>query len=321
MGRELRTGEHKERQLEDRMTGREGKWEKQRREERKLIISSSLYKPISESRSLRQHVLKNITALTEGPLYSMWCCNYNRIWAKQYNNYCCTVRVSSSKPVLATNHYFHLGPATRCPLSNPNMRRNMSLRTPLSHVCAFINYTCACLPVSIYVKAKQVHFFLSTAKDMCLCICLSNLQQYLMLVKTCGGVASVCFKNLCVWQTEDWVLSRALKEPRVRCWTGSDVTWWCVVRDDATYGSREIEIVLQRWKKCWSLCFNTAANAKMRYLNAWLFFWWKTTSAGVTCVPRDYTWTAAAIFHFAHYMGQDKATIVLWFSFVREDQY
>lgn len=141
MDKELRKREHKEGQLEDRMTGRERKWENQRGEERKLIISSSLYKPISEPQSLRQCVLKNITAVTEGPLYSMLCCNYKRIWrpqrAIQSNNYCFTVEVSSSKPVLATNHHFHLL------LPSPNMSRNKSLWAPLSHV-KYSNYMSAC---------------------------------------------------------------------------------------------------------------------------------------------------------------------------------
>lgn len=66
--------------MEGRMTRKGAKMRKKakRRRERKLIISSSLYKPISELKSLRQRVLKNITVLTEGPLYSMLCSNYRR---------------------------------------------------------------------------------------------------------------------------------------------------------------------------------------------------------------------------------------------------
>lgn len=145
--KELRKREHKEGQLDDRMTGRGRKWENRRGEERKLIISSSLYKPISDPQSLRQGVLKNITAVTEGPLYSMSCCNYKRIWrphrAIQSNNYCFTLEVSSSKPVLATNHHFHLL------LPNPNIRMNKSQKAALSHVKqgmhVYSNYMSACV--------------------------------------------------------------------------------------------------------------------------------------------------------------------------------
>lgn len=56
-----------------RMKGKRGE------KERQLIISSSLYKSNSESGSLRQRVLKHITAVTEGALYSALRRNYERI--------------------------------------------------------------------------------------------------------------------------------------------------------------------------------------------------------------------------------------------------
>lgn len=148
MGKELRKREH-EWQLEDRMTGSEWKWENQRREERKLIIISSLYKPISEPQSQRQHVLKNITAVTKGPLYRKLCRNYKRIWrpqrAKQSNNYCFTVRVSSSKLKLATNHTFIL--FSFRPLNSNKLKAEMSLwgSLCLMHCCMHASCTCICM--------------------------------------------------------------------------------------------------------------------------------------------------------------------------------
>lgn len=116
---------YKEGQLEDR---RRGKWWK-----RETIISSSLYKSISEPQSLWQWVLKNITAVTEGLPYNALCCNYKRIWrplrAIQSNNYCFAVEVSSSKPV-------HKSPlsspaALHCPALT---RGGTSLRRPFCHM-------------------------------------------------------------------------------------------------------------------------------------------------------------------------------------------
>lgn len=58
---------------EARMKGKGGE------NERQLIISSSLYKSNSKPGSLRQRVLKHITAVTEGALYSALRRNYKRI--------------------------------------------------------------------------------------------------------------------------------------------------------------------------------------------------------------------------------------------------
>lgn len=148
MGKELRKREHWEWQLEDRMTGSEWKWENQR-EVRKLIIISSLYKPISEPQSQRQHVL-NITAVTKGPLYRKFV-----VIIKGYedhreqnslNNYCFTVRVSSSKLKLATNHTFIL--FSFRPLNSNKLKAEMSLwgSLCLMHYCCMHAFcTCICM--------------------------------------------------------------------------------------------------------------------------------------------------------------------------------
>lgn len=159
MGKELRKREHEEWQLEDRITGSEWKWENQRREVRKLIIISSLYKPISEPQSQRQHVLKNITAVTKRPLYRKFV-----VIIKGYedhreqnslNNYCFTVRVSSSKLKLATNHTFIL--FSFRPLNSNKLKAEMSLWGSLCliHYCCMHAF-CTCICMISYLRLSMM---------------------------------------------------------------------------------------------------------------------------------------------------------------------
>lgn len=214
---------------------------------RQLIINSSLYKSTSDPGSLWQRVFKNITALAEVVWHSALCCNCERIWrpqrAIQSNNYRCTVKVSSSKTVRATNHHFHLS------RSSPNTMKNKPPMAFLSHgtrahICVACRHSPLCKPVHVFWSSstqkkkknnpkKPVCFVwgCSAPLEMCLGICLSHLRQRFLQERTCGGGPG-CFK-VCLFD-KLWIKCRdgcSKRRSYLRSWL-----WHCCVwkTEDAT---------------------------------------------------------------------------------------
>lgn len=157
-------------------------WKDRGKNGRQLIINSSLYKSTSVPGSLWQCVFKNITAVDEVVRHSAWCCNYERIWrpqrAIQSNNYRCTVKVSSSKTVQATNHCFHLS------LSSPNMMTNKPLMAFLSHVTHVHTYPCVCRRCATCITAVM--------QNRLMCSCVHALKRRMFCLRvfcTAGDVS------------------------------------------------------------------------------------------------------------------------------------
>lgn len=146
-------------------------------------------------------------------------------------------------------------------LPNPKTRRNKSLMALLSHVmCTYIVITrlhvYVMSPVSVYMGrcARYVNLSLcfpqkagcvvsgcnSALLKVCLCICLSHLEQCFVLEKTCGGglfaLKSMCLTN-CGSSTESVSQRTTATSP-----TSFDMNWFGLrvwKTEDATHGNRQ----------------------------------------------------------------------------------